>query len=185
MTIYESLYLALVTGTLIFICYQSLLMRKALQQQHRLARVQSYLQVWMNHIQTCHLSIATAEKSSAEQMNSMSPYGSLPLEEARRCHFADAVLDFYECIYLLSKNEILEKEAVRVWRDSVPYEIVNPELRAHWRRYHHDGGPEVPEVGMLGIYHRDFMEMVEDSIERLEGERTPPEKHKHREMQSR
>jgi len=168
MTLYEFLYLILVTGTLAFIGYQSILTRKSLQQQQKLANVQSYLQVWMSHIQTCHLSIVTAETSAAEQMNSVSPYWELPLEEARRCHFSDAVMDFYECIHLLSANKILDPEAVRVWRDSVPYEIQNPQLRSHWRRFHHSGGPNVQDVGMLGIYHRDFMEMVEACIGNVE-----------------
>jgi hypothetical protein len=150
-------------------------MRKALQQQHRQSRVQSYLQVWMNHIQTCHLSVVSAEKSTAEQMNAMSPYRGLPLDEARRCHFADAVLDFYECIFLLTKYEILEPEAIRVWSDSVPYEVNNPALRAHWRRFHHQGGADIPEIGMRGIYHRDFMEMVEACIDDAESKLFHPE----------
>jgi hypothetical protein len=166
MTTPEIFQLVAVLGSLSFVGYQSWLMRHALEQQRNQAKVQSYLQVWMSHIQTCHLPIATADDATAERLNKMSPYHNVELEKARQCHFADAVFDFYECIQVLSDTGILDEEAARVWRDSVPYEVRNPSLRAHWRKYHHPGGSEeIPDVGGLGIYHHDFMQMVEACIE--------------------
>jgi hypothetical protein len=165
MTAFDTLQLVAVLGSLAFVAYQSWLMRKALQEQRNEARVQSYLQVWMNHIQTCHIPVATADERTAEALNSMSPYRGVDLPEARRCHFADAALDFYECIQLLAETGILDEEAARVWKDSVPYEMRNPNLRAHWRRYHHSGENEpLPNIGALGIYHRNFLRYVEECI---------------------
>jgi hypothetical protein len=184
MGIIEIVQLIAVASSLIFVGYQSWLMRKALQEQRNEAKVQSYLQVWMNHIQTCHLPIATDEEATAKRLNSMSPYHNVDLPEARQCHFADAVFDFYECIQILSDTGILDDEVARVWRDSVPYEIRNASLQAHWRKFHHPGYlDKIPEISQLGIYHRRFMEMVERCIANAElmkseaiGKNVPTEK---------
>ncbi|MCP4601209.1 MAG: hypothetical protein GY847_11910 [Proteobacteria bacterium] len=153
--------LLIVIGTLVFVGYQSWLMRKALE-------VQSYLSVWMNHIQTNHLSIAFGSDQEVELLNKLTPYHGLPAEEARRCHFADAVLDLYECIHRLSEKGVLSAEAARVWRDSLPYEMNNPELRTHWRSYHGKDLQQAFQTGALGIYHREFVEMIESIIAQAE-----------------
>ena len=166
MTMFELLQLIVVLGSLGFVAYQSWLMRRALEEQRNEAKVQSYLQVWANHIHACHLSIATADDNVAKALNSMSPYHHVDdLLKARQCHFADAVLDSYECIQVLTDTGILDEEVARVWKESVPYEMRNPALRAHWRQFHHAGGSmPMPAVGALGIYHRDFLQMVENCI---------------------
>ncbi|MEM9409647.1 MAG: hypothetical protein AAGA30_00950 [Planctomycetota bacterium] len=99
-------------------------------------------------------------------MNQMSPYHHLGLEVGRRAHFADAVLDFYECVHLLSNSGILDEEAARVWRDSVPHELRNPNFLEHWRSQHSKGKSSNP-VGDLGIYHEKFIATIEDFVSSL------------------
>ena len=149
-----------------FIGYQSVVMRRTLGEQRNEGRIQSYLQIWMNHIEVCHLSIATADDSVAEKLNAMSPYYDLPLPSARQCHFADAVLDTYECIDRLGDIGILDAEVARLWRESIPYEMSNPVLREHWHCFHHpsDAGSKP------GIYHRSFVQLVEEGIDRARQE---------------
>ena len=175
MNFFEWIQLTVVVGSLWFVAYQSILMRKALNEQKRQAKVQSYFQIWMSHIQTCHMPIATGEEEIAKRINSLSPYHHVNFSEARKCHFADAVLDFYECIQLCVNAGCLDKEVERIWRDSIPYELLNPTLRIHWRKFHNPSGNNaIPEKGALGIYHREFLEMVEKYI--AIAEKTEPQK---------
>lgn len=166
MTAFEWTQTVGVIGSAIFIAYQAWLMRRAAEEQRNEAKVQSYLKVWLGHIQTCHLPIATVEPETARALNSMSPYHNLELEAARACHFADATLDFYECIRVLSGAGILDPEVDRVWTDSVPYELRNPKLREHWRTFHSSATPK-PDSN-CGIYHESFAQLVETFVKRFE-----------------
>lgn len=161
MTTFEWVQAIALFGGLIFVAVQSYLMRRAVEEQRNQLRVQSCLQVWQAHVQTTHLPIATGSDEIARELNKMSPYHSLDLGPARSAHFADATMDLYECITLMSELGILDAEVARVWKDSVPYEMANPHLRAHWLQ-HHDRSrtATVPS----GIYLQSFADMVDTTV---------------------
>jgi len=152
--------------SLVFIGYQTWLTRHALQEQKNQLKVQSYLQIWNLHISTAHLPIIESDDAVATALNSMSPYASLPIDEARAHHFADAVLDVYECISLLSLLKILDEEVAREWRDSVPYEFQNPLFREHWRNFHARAAFRARLFGnSRGVYHAEFARYVNECLE--------------------
>jgi hypothetical protein len=62
MTSFEWLQAIAVIGTLTFVAIQSWLMRRAVGEQRNQLRVQSCLQIWQAHIQTCHFPIATGSR---------------------------------------------------------------------------------------------------------------------------
>ena len=70
--------------------------QREIEEQRKQLTVQSLFQIWQSHIQTCHLPIATGEDEIAQALNKMTPYHAEKIEDARKYHFADAVLDLYE-----------------------------------------------------------------------------------------
>jgi hypothetical protein len=91
----------------------------------------------------------------------MSPYRSLDFGNARRAHFADAAMDLYECITLMTELGILEADVARVWKESVPYERSNPNLRDHWRKFHDRASTA---FSPHGIYLQSFADMVDRTV---------------------
>jgi hypothetical protein len=158
MTAFEWFQTIAITGGLIFVAVQSWLMRRAVQEQRNQLRVQSCLQVWQAHIQVCHLPVATGSEEIAVELNKMTPYHALDINDARRAHFADTVFDLYESITLMTDLGILEADVARVWKNSIPYEMRNASLREHWQRYHQPSG------AAQDVYLRKFADLVRDSI---------------------
>lgn len=177
MTIYEWIQAIILFGTLCFVGLQGWLMRRAINEQRMQIEeqrnqliVQSYFQIWLNHVNTCHLPIALGDKDIAEQLNKMTPYYNKKLEHSRKAHFADAVFDLYECINLLGRRGFIDSEVERVWKESVLYEMYNPNLRKHWRTHHRPAYKEKDIPSKVLLYHKNFADYVEECISMHEKE---------------
>ena len=162
--LFQSISLLVSIFALVFVAVQSWLTRLTIEQQKKTLTVQSLFLVWNSHIQAAHFPIINADDLAAEKINKMTPYHNLPLADARACHFADAVLDTYECINLLGQLGFIEPEIQRVWSESVKYEFNNKNMRNHWMQYHSNAKLSSDNESVAQIYHSDFRNMVDALI---------------------
>lgn len=155
-------FLSIVTlFTLFVLIYQGFIMQKTLKEQRNQLKVNSFFNMWLNHIKNNHSPVITLSDDLAAIYKDFTPYQELSVKEARAAHFADSIFDLYEIIYLMDSKNILDKEIGDIWKKSIPYELKNKLIREHWIKYH---SPKLSQKKDL-IYIDEYAKYIDNIID--------------------